>query len=233
MSFLLENVCFEVDNKKILKNINLNISSSGITCIIGPSGSGKTSLLKLLNMLTQYTSGKLKFKDKSIETYNPRKIRKIVGYVPQQSLLFEKTVRDNLEFGPKIWRERIEEKDLINLLKKVRLPIDYLNKDVKKLSGGEQQRVSIARTLANNPEVLLMDEPTSDLDISTKEYVEQLIKEFGENKKVIFISHDIDQIARISNDVIFIRDGMIVEHTPTKEFMLKYSMSELRLEFER
>lgn len=227
--FTLNDINFEIDESIILTNISTNIEKEGITGIIGPSGSGKSTFLRLLNRLISPSSGNIFLKGINTKNISPRSIRKEVGLVQQKPYLFPGSVRYNLLYGPKIWDIALEEKDLINLLKKVDLSSEFLDRDVDSLSGGEQQRVNLARILANKPIVLLLDEPTSSLDVISEEIVEKTLNLLNkEDMKIIIVTHSLEQTKRITNQIIFLKDGKLVKKMKTEEFFKKYSDSEVR-----
>ncbi|SER68432.1 ABC transporter ATP-binding protein [Salipaludibacillus aurantiacus] len=203
-----------------LRNINFNVSEGEIITLIGPSGAGKSSLLKLLNRLADPETGQIFFYNKNIKEYKIEQLRKRIGMVFQSSSLFEGTVEDNLKFGPSLFNEW-EHEEGKKLLEIVKLPTDFLSKDVRELSGGEQQRVAFARTLANRPEVLLLDEVTSALDVKNVEVIEQFIKGIvsKEVKAVLMVTHDIKQAKRLGDRTFFMYNREIVEQGDTRRLL--------------
>ena len=137
-----QNVSFEIDGNQIIKNISVRIDRAGITGIIGPSGSGKSTLLRLMNRLISLTAGMISLEGEYYDTLEVRELRKRIGLVQQRPFLFPETVRDNLSYGPTIWGANLSEEDYIELLDKVALPREFLDRKIENLSGGEQQRVS-------------------------------------------------------------------------------------------
>ncbi|MFX0061858.1 MAG: ATP-binding cassette domain-containing protein [Candidatus Hermodarchaeota archaeon] len=230
----LEDVSYTVASKKILTNINVKIDKDGITGIIGPSGSGKSTFLRLLNKLITPTTGKILFQEKNYNEIPARYLRKEIGLVQQRPYLFEGTVRLNLEYGPKIWNIDYSDEDLINLLSEVALPSEFLDRDVESLSGGEQQRVSLARAMANKPVVLLLDEPTGNLDIVSEEIVENTLKNLAQGgTKIIIVTHSLEQTKRLTNQLLFLKDGQLVEKTATNRFFQQNSEEKIRHFFKK
>ncbi|MFX0125941.1 MAG: phosphate ABC transporter ATP-binding protein [Candidatus Hodarchaeota archaeon] len=230
----LHNVSFEIDSNQILKNISVKIDRKGITGIIGPSGSGKSTFLRLLNRLISASTGKINLEGRDYDKIPVRELRKRIGLVQQRPFLFPETVRDNLMYGPRIWGNNISEQDLEKLLEKVALPKDFLDRNVDTLSGGEQQRVSVARSLANDPEILLLDEPTSSLDIVSEEILEDTIKKLSQNGiKIIIVTHSLEQTNRLTDQLLFLTDGEFKEKTSTKSFFQKYDENEIRSFFKK
>lgn len=224
-----QNVSFGINSNQILKDISVRIDRKGITGIIGPSGSGKSTFLRLSNRLISATTGRISLDAEFYDTIPVRELRKRIGLVQQRPYLFPETVRDNLTYGPKLWGANLSEKDLTELLEKVALTHEFIDRNVENLSGGEQQRVSVARSLANNPDILLLDEPTSALDIVSEEILENTIKKLSQDGiKIIIVTHSLEQTKRLTDQLLFLKDGEFIEKTSTKEFFQKYSEEEIR-----
>lgn len=214
-----------------VSNLSFKVSLGEITAIIGPSGAGKSSLLMLLNRLTDPLAGEIFYRDKEISSYPITELRRKIGMVFQSSSLFDGTVEDNLKYGPSLvgkWQEKIG----IELLEQVQLPKDYLKRDVEQLSGGEKQRVALARTLANDPEVYLLDEVTSALDLQSVELIEQLLVDLAKqkNRGIVMVTHNLKQAERISDRTIFMSNGTIEEQGDTADILAAPS-SELLQQF--
>ncbi|UCG01230.1 MAG: phosphate ABC transporter ATP-binding protein [Candidatus Heimdallarchaeota archaeon] len=224
-----QNVNFEINSNRIIKDISVKIDRKGITGIIGPSGSGKSTLLRLMNRLISATSGKISLDSEWYDTIPVRELRKRIGLVQQRPYLFPETVRDNLTYGPSIWGINLTEKDLFELLDKVALPHEFLDRKIENLSGGEQQRVSVARSLSNNPDILLLDEPTSALDIVSEEILEDTLRKLSQEEiKIIIVTHSLEQTKRLTDQLLFLKGGEFIEKTSTKEFFQKYNEEEIR-----
>jgi len=231
--FSLENVSLKRGGKALLKNINFTVKRGEIFSIFGPSGAGKSSLLRLFNRLYEPETGKIFFNGKDIREYDPEELRKRVGMVFQIPVMFEGTVEENLKIGADIWGINIEPE---NLMEMVQLNKDKLHQKANRLSVGEAQRVAIARTLALEPEVLLMDEPTSALDPATTLGIENLVKKLNRELQltVIFVSHNIQQIERLGGRGLLLVDGEIketgeIDHilkSPNTEEMMKFLSGE-------
>jgi putative ABC transport system ATP-binding protein len=232
--FSINEVSFKIAEKTILDNISLNIEYNKITGIIGPSGAGKSTFLRLLNKLISPTDGQIIYRDNDLKEISSQNLRKEIGMLQQQAFLFPRTVKDNLLYGPEIWNIDYSEEDLIQLLAKVALDSGYLKRDIEGLSGGEQQRVSLARSLANKPKVLLLDEPTSSLDISSEEIIEQTITKLNEEGiKIIIVSHSLEQTERITDILLFLRQGKLIEKSDTAEFFSNYDRNEIKSFFKK
>ena len=201
-----------VGSKVILRDISFDVMAGELLGIVGASGSGKSSLLRLLNRLDEPTSGTVFLDDQDYRQLPPRELRRRVGMVTQRPYLFPGDVASNLRFGPAQRGETVPEEEIARLLERVGLP-GFASQDVSVLSGGEQQRVSLARTLANRPEVLLLDEPTSALDEASKMGIEKLIVSLVRDHGLtcVMVTHDRDQGRRMCQRVILLEAGRLVQ----------------------
>ncbi|WP_173916150.1 ATP-binding cassette domain-containing protein [Halobacillus sp. Marseille-Q1614] len=203
---------FESVSHGPLKDLTFNIAKKERVILFGPSGAGKSTLLFLFNRLHSPESGTIYYEDENIDKHPVSELRKKVGLVLQEPNLFPGTVLENIKYGPSLFGEW-EVKQAEKLMEYVQLPSAYLDRDVEQLSGGEKQRVSLARTLANQPEVLLLDEPTSALDYRTAEEIEEVLDQLIErnNLTMIMVTHNLKQAKRLGNRGIFLTDGAIME----------------------
>jgi len=213
--FKLNNVSFSVDGLDILNDIFIDIHPNDFLVLLGPSGSGKSTLLRLLNGLNSPTSGTILFHDKDITEIDLTELRKKAGMVFQAPVMISGTVRDNLMLTSKWNKEQVSFNDaeLIEMLEQVELSENFLDKDAKSLSGGEQQRIALARVLLNKPEVLLLDEPTSNLDPGLAVKILNLICKLSKklNLTVVLVTHHHNEIEQYAKTVLFLVDGKIVE----------------------
>jgi putative ABC transport system ATP-binding protein len=189
-------------------DINLEVREGEVLAVVGPSGSGKSSFLRLLNRLDEPTSGTVFLNEVDYRQMPPRELRRTVGMVTQRAFLFPGTVYDNVSFGPQQRGEVLSNDKSDELLTRVGLT-GYAKRDVANLSGGEAQRVSLARALANSPAVLLLDEPTSALDEAAKFGVESLIHDIINQNQLtcVIVTHDMAQAARIATRVMTLEQG--------------------------
>ena len=169
----------------IVSEITLDVQRGELLGLVGASGSGKSSFLRLLNRLDEPTSGIVFLEGEDYRRIPPRQLRRRVGMVTQRPFLFPGDIASNLRFGPAQRSETLPDSKIASLLEQVGLP-GFASRNVANLSGGEQQRVSLARALANRPEVLLLDEPTSALDEQAKAGVEELIRDLVDRKLAYF-----------------------------------------------
>lgn len=205
--------------KTILEEISTEIPAGEIFTIVGPSGSGKSTLLSLLNMLREPTKGEVRFNGRPIRELDVLRLRRRVGMAFQRPALFPGSVRYNVEYGPRLWKNR-EEGQAERMLDLVGLGAEYLERDTGTLSGGEQQRVALARTLANDPDVLLLDEVTASLDPTAARRSEDLIRDLKDRfgLTVVWITHDLAQAKRVGDRTLLLVDGKVSEQGPTQDF---------------
>ncbi|MFK9141231.1 ABC transporter ATP-binding protein [Staphylococcus epidermidis] len=210
MLLKVEHLTYKVDNRTILDDINLNINKGDTIAIVGPSGSGKSTLLKQLNYLISPTSGDLYLNDQSYFDYKPEEIRTRVSYLMQQSELIGYTIEDNMKFPAEARNEAYDRDKAKQLISQVGLGNYQLDAQFEHMSGGEQQRITIARQLMYEPEVLLLDEATSALDTHNKKKIEEIIFKLADKGiAILWITHSDDQSMRHFKRRITITDGKI------------------------
>jgi putative ABC transport system ATP-binding protein len=209
-----------VSAKTLVQDANFFLRQGEVLAIAGPSGSGKTSLLRLLNRLDEPTSGTVLVEGTDYRNLAPQELRRKLGMVSQQAYLFPGTVADNLRFGPAQRGQTLPQKAIDDLLSQVGLK-GYAARDIAHLSGGEAQRVSVARTLANSPLVLLLDEPTSALDQAAKLEVESSIQKVVRDQALtcVMVTHDFAQAARLADRAILLESGRIVRSGSVREVL--------------
>jgi len=210
-----EHLCRQVGEKIIVDDVSLEVHAGEIVGILGPSGSGKSSLLRLLNRLDEPTSGTVFLENTDYRNVAPRELRRSVGMVMQRPYLFPGSVAENVTFGPKQRAEQIAGDKISELLGEVGLA-GYASRDVSRLSGGEAQRVSLARALANSPRALLLDEPTSALDDASKSGIESLVTKIVRDKQLacLLVTHDHGQAERRANRILYMDHGRVSEQKP-------------------
>jgi putative ABC transport system ATP-binding protein len=200
-----------VNGKVILEDISFELRAGEILAILGPSGSGKSSLLRLLNRLDEPSGGSVLLEGRDYRSFASQQLRRKIALVMQRPYLFPGTVGDNLSFGPKQRGVTLEPSRVEATLREVGLG-GYAGRDTAKLSGGEAQRVSLARALANEPLVLLLDEPTSALDDASKNGIEVLIRNLIYQKRLgcLLVTHERAQADRLADRVLHIKDGAVI-----------------------
>jgi len=207
-----------IQNTPILTGITLDIRSGEHWALMGPSGAGKSTLLRLFNSLISPTSGAIRFHGQPLESTDVGRLRKRVGMLFQEAVLVNGSVRDNLTL-PRQWVRPVPEyaeEQLTEALERVGLTPGHLTTQARSLSGGEKQRVALARVLLNEPEVLLLDEPTASLDPPLARKILRLIADLQRelNLTVIRVSHHPDLVRSFAGQVLFLDKGRIVEQGP-------------------
>ncbi|ERN07386.1 hypothetical protein AMTRI_Chr12g241530 [Amborella trichopoda] len=197
----------------ILSGVCVDISKGLIVGIIGPSGSGKSTFLRALNRLWEPPSGAVFLDGEDIQDIDVLSLRRKVGMLFQLPALFEGTVADNIRYGPSLMGKKLSDDQVSKLLSLADLDSSLADKNGGELSVGQAQRVALARTLANEPEVLLLDEPTSALDpISTQNIEDAIVKlKKSQGLTTVMVSHSVKQIQRIADLVCLLVNGEIVE----------------------
>lgn len=215
-----EHLSRSVGGVRLLDDISVEVRAGEVLAVVGPSGSGKSSFLRLLNRLDEPTSGTVVFEGRDYRQIPPRELRRKVGMVTQRPFLFPGSVFQNVSFGPQQRGEVFSEAQAEELLARVGMG-GYGSRDVANLSGGEAQRVSLARALANSPVVLLLDEPTSALDDQAKAGVESLISEIIRQTHLtcILVTHDNAQAARMATRAMILEGGRAVRIGTVREVL--------------
>ena len=217
-----------------VKDVNIKIPKKEVTAIIGPSGCGKSTLLRCMNRMNDlidscHTKGEMLFDEANI--YDKRldvvSLRKQIGMVFQKPNVFPKSIFENVAYGPRLTgiKNKTELENIVETsLKSAALwdeVADRLNKNALGMSGGQQQRLCIARALAVKPEILLMDEPTSALDPKSTTKIEDLINQLRKDYTIVIVTHNMQQAARISKYTAFMYEGNLVEFGHTDKIFTK------------
>ena len=218
----IDKISKKFDKKKILNKISFNINDNEKLLIIGPSGCGKTTLIRCINGLEKIDSGNIYLNDVNVKNIDKVYLKNKIGMVFQNYNLFPHlTVGENIALAPTILKLGTK-KEINNtvreLLEKVNI-LDKINEYPKKLSGGEKQRIAIARALATKPEIILLDEPTSALDPGTINDLLELLNELSKTTTIVVVSHDMDLIKNYADKVLFLKDGEIVKYGAPKEIL--------------
>ena len=224
-----KDLCLYYAENKALKNINMSINKNEVTALIGPSGCGKSTFLRTLNRMNDLIeivriTGEVFFEEKDIyKDYDEISLRKRIGMVFQRPNPFPMSIYDNIAYGPRIHgikNKKILDEIVEKSLKGAALwdeAKDRLKSSALGMSGGQQQRLCIARTLAVSPEVILMDEPTSALDPISTGKMEELMDELKKKYTVIIVTHNMQQAGRIADKTAFFLNGEVIEYGKTED----------------
>lgn len=212
-------------NQVAVTDINLKFNTGEFICFIGLSGSGKTTCMRMINRMNELTEGEILIDGINIKDINPVSLRRKIGYVIQQIGLFpHMSVYDNIVLVPRLlkWDERKNREIAEDLIKKVDLPLSYLDKFPGELSGGQQQRIGVIRALAANQDIILMDEPFGALDPITRDSLQKLVKKLQKEmgKTIVFVSHDMDEAITLADKIVIMNKGTVVQFD-TPENILK------------
>ncbi|MFZ0995524.1 MAG: phosphate ABC transporter ATP-binding protein [Candidatus Dormiibacterota bacterium] len=227
----VDELSVQFGERKIVKGVSATFAQGKVTALIGPTGCGKTTLLRALNRLHDSRpnvriGGRVMLDGRDVyeRGTNVRELRRRVGMLFQRPNPFPQSIRENISLGPRIhgiWQRhevaRRTEQELrdVGLWEAVG---DRLNSTPFMLSGGQQQLLCLARALAVEPDVLLLDEPTSSLDPHSTNRIEELIKQLKHRMTVVFVTHNLQQAARCADDVLFMLAGEKVEFAPASQF---------------
>ena len=220
----IKNLSFRYERKEVLHDITLQIRAGDYVALIGPNGVGKSTLLKCLNRIVQTSPSSIRLFDKNLEDYTQRELGKLIGYVPQYlEQLFSYTVFEFVLMARypyfDTWRPAStqDEKKVSDILALLEMS-DFKERRVNKISGGERQKVYIAAALAQEPKILLLDEPTAHLDPKYHAEIQRLISQVAKNLglTVLHVTHDLNHIASWSQDVVAMKNGRVIMHgTPS------------------
>jgi len=230
----VRNLNFYYGSVQALKNVNLEILANRVTALIGPSGCGKTTFLRCLNRMNDVVEGvrvegQILLDGESIYALevDPVQIRRRVGMVFQKSNPFPKTIFENVAYGLRI-NGSSSKKEISDRVEKSLKDaalwnevVDRLHDSAMEVSGGQQQRLCIARALAVEPEVILMDEPASALDPIATQKIEELIQELKKKYTIIIVTHNMQQAARVSDYTAFFYLGELIEVDRTEKIFTK------------
>lgn len=198
--------------KAVLRDISLEVAAGDVLVVIGPSGSGKSSLLRCLNRLNDIDSGQIELDGQSIYALPVTELRRKVGMMFQKTATFEGSVAENIDFGARLQGEQLSRPEILALMRQVSLDPELADQAASELSGGQEQRLAIARALALNPSLLLLDEPTSSLDPIATSRVEEALLQLRERRELtmVWVSHSIEQARRIGNRVLLLDGGRVI-----------------------
>lgn len=213
----------EAENKRLIDSVDLQLAAHSITMVMGPNGAGKSLLLRLLHGLLKPTAGNIRWGGNPIT----KAVRMRQAMVFQRPVLLRRSVGANIDFVLRLKGDAaIERRN--GILEHVGL-IDHVNQPARLLSGGEQQRLALARALVMEPEVLFLDEPTASLDPASVQMIEEtVLAAQARGTKIIFITHDPGQAKRLADEIVFLHRGRLSEHTRASQFFTNPSSAPAR-----
>ena len=206
-------LCYEVDGNRLIDNVDLELAGEEITVVMGPNGAGKSLLLRLLHGMIVPTAGGISWGGEALS----EEIRRRQAMVFQRPVLLRRSVAANIDFVLGLRRAATADRraailDHVGLLEKAGQP-------ARLLSGGEQQRLALARALALGPDVLFLDEPTASLDPASVLLIEEIVRAaHDQGTKIIFVTHDVGQARRLADEIVFVHRGRVLEQTPAARF---------------
>jgi len=197
------------NSRVLIENVTFSLQAGERMAVVGPSGAGKSTLLRLINRLDEPTSGAVLLEGVDTRTLPPQVLRRRIGLMMQRAWLFPGTVRQNIAYGPAQQNQQLRADEIDAWLNDVGLP-GYGDRDAQTLSGGEAQRVALLRALANQPEILLLDEPTAALDEANRRSVEELIARLIQQRRLtcLWVTHSLEQ-ARLADRVLRLESGQL------------------------
>lgn len=226
LPLVVQELVYAVDGERIIDSLSLQISTYGCTAIMGYNGAGKSVLLRLLHGLLTPTSGTIQWSGNlSAAQFTLRQ-----AMVFQSPLLLRRSVQANLKYAlsKRGFKGAVRADRIEATLQETNL-IGLRQRHAQVLSGGERQRVALARALAVDPEILFLDEPTASLDPAGTVAIEKILRGANDSgRKLILVTHNVGQAARLARDVVFIHRGRVTEHTPIEQFLREPQSAEAR-----
>ncbi|MBE2224822.1 MAG: phosphate ABC transporter ATP-binding protein [Anaerolineae bacterium] len=236
----IENLTMFRSQRQVLDRVTMTVAGGEIVCLLGPSGSGKSSLLRCVNRLAEPPVGTVFVDDVDVTTMDVLQLRRQVGMVFQQVALFPGTVADNVGYGAALQKRSLRQRseqalspqDITHLLHLADLPAELAQQDSHALSGGQAQRVAIARTLATEPSALLLDEPTSALDPASTKHVEETMLRLRQTLglTLLWVTHNPDQARRVADRIVLLVNGRL-EDEGTPEHLFREGSTHLAATF--
>jgi len=211
---ILNNISFAYKQRNILENVDLVIKKGEFASIVGPNGGGKTTLLKLILGLIKPDRGKIRILGKA-----PDKVRQQIGYMPQYAHLdmdFPATVMDVVLMGrlqkTTLWFSKEDKARVLNAIDEVGMTA-FVNTEFNELSGGQKQRILIARALCSSPDILLLDEPTANVDHQTEENLFSILQKLNSKMTILLVSHDLGFVSKYVKSVICVNRQVVIHPT--------------------
>ena len=219
----------KIYNKTIaVDNLNFKIKKGQIIGLLGPNGSGKSTTIGMMLGLIKPTSGSVIIKNKNIENNRTNLLEKMNFISPYVELPKKLTVEENLKVYARLYGVKNVKEKIDNLMEKLNL-IDFKSRKTGELSSGQKNRVSLAKALINDPEILLLDEPTASLDPDVGDYIRSFIEEFTSNKSstILLASHNMNEVERLCHEVMMMKNGKIIDRGTSSDLIIKHGRKNL------
>ena len=234
MSIVVKNLYKSYKNFEAVKNLNFNIERGTITGLLGPNGCGKTTTIGMILGLIKPSNGKVLIKDKDVENEKNRieVLEKMNFISPYVELPKKLTIRENLVVYGKMYEVKNLNDRINKLIKDLNL-YNFENRKTGELSSGQKNRVSLAKSLINKPEILLLDEPTASLDPDTGDYIRTYIESYAKenNTTILLASHNMDEVERLCDKIMMMKGGEIIDKGTCKELISKHGRQNLEETF--
>ena len=234
MTIEIKNLNKQYNNILAVKNINFKIEKGSIVGLLGPNGCGKTTTIGMILGLIKPTSGTVCINGQNIENENNRtKILEKVNFIsPYVELPKKLTVEENLKVYGKLYGVNNLQDKILNLMKQLNL-LEFRKRKTGELSSGQKNRVSLAKALINDPEILLLDEPTASLDPDVGDYIRTYLESFASNKgtTILLASHNMNEVERLCNEVMMMKSGKIIDKGTCNDLIKKHGRKNLEETF--
>ena len=234
ISIEIKNLSKKYNNIEAAKNISFTIHQGSIVCLLGPNGCGKTTTIGMMLGLIKPTSGSVFISGKNIEKENNRtKILEKVNFIsPYVELPKKLTIEENLKVYGKMYGVSNLQKKISDLMEQLNL-LEFKKRKTGELSSGQKNRVSLAKALINDPEILLLDEPTASLDPDVGDYIRTYIENFASQKKttILLASHNMNEVERLCNEVLMMKSGKIIDKGTCNSLIKKHGRKNLEETF--
>ncbi len=234
VSIEIKNLNKQYNNIQAVENINFTINKGSIIGLLGPNGCGKTTTIGMMLGLVKPSSGTIYINDKNIENENNRtKILEKVNFIsPYVELPKKLTVEENLKVYGKLYGVNNLQKKILNLMKELNL-LDFKNRKTGELSSGQKNRVALAKALINDPEILLLDEPTASLDPDVGDYIRSYLENFASKNgtTILLASHNMNEVERLCSEVMMMMKGKIIDKGTCDSLINKHGRKNLEETF--
>ncbi len=224
----ISNLSKKYQNTLAVKNINFKINKGSIIGLLGPNGCGKSTTIGMMLGLIQPSSGYVKINEKNIENNRTELLQKINFISPYIELPKKLTIEENLKVYGRLYGVKNLKDKILELMEKLNL-VEFKKRKTGELSSGQKNRVSLAKALINDPEILLLDEPTASLDPDVGDYVRGIIENFASNNgtTVLLASHNMNEVDRLCSEVMMMKNGNIIDKGKSKDLINKHGRKNL------